>query len=214
MARGISVKTLLGKTFNTFKFDGIWQEVLGEQERSGIWVVYADEKNYKTYFTLKLSEYLTKFENVNYISGEEGTGFTFQQNAKRMQIDFKNPKIKFYNFLLIEEIEEILSKRQAAKIMVIDNATSYIDDLKSATLRKLIRDFPKTLFIIICHKEKDEPSTAMGKLAKKLCNVYISLTGSVATVAGRCPGGMILIDDQKAMLYHGSQILKKQGHEK
>ena len=112
MARAISVKTLLNKKFNTFEFDGIWKDVLGEQERNGIWVIYADEKNYKTFFTLMLSQYLSKFENVNYISAEEGTGYTFQQNVTRVKIDFKNSKIKFYEYLEIEELDKVLKNRK------------------------------------------------------------------------------------------------------
>ncbi|AMO19438.1 hypothetical protein [Flavobacterium columnare] len=208
MARGISVKTLLSKTFKTFEFDGIWNDVLGQQERNGIWVIYADEKNYKTSFTLMLSKYLTNFEKVNYISAEEGTGFTFQQTVARMNINFDNPRIKFYKFLEMDELEKVLKNREAGKVTVIDNATSYVDELKSADLRRLLKKYPKQLFIIIAHKEKNEPSTAMGKLAKKLSNVFINLSGSVAFFQGRCPGGELIIDKEKAMLYHGNKINK------
>lgn len=206
MARGITAKTLLSKKFKTFKFDGIWKEVLGEQERGGIWVIYGNEKNGKTTLALLLSEYLTKFENLNYISAEEGTGFTFQQNLSRAKIDFKNTKIKFYEYLEIEELDTMLKKRQSARIVVIDNATAYMDDLKTAVLRKLRRLYPDTLFIIMAHMEKNEPTTAMAKLAKKLCNVYFRIEGLTAFVGGRCPGGAITINEEKAMLFHGSEI--------
>ncbi len=206
MARGITAKTLLSKKFKTFKFDGIWKEVLGEQERGGIWVIYGNEKNGKTTLALLLSEYLTKFENLNYISAEEGTGFTFQQNLSRAKIDFKNTKIKFYEYLEIEELDTMLKKRQSARIVVIDNATAYMDDLKTAVLRKLRRLYPDTLFIIMAHMEKNEPTTAMAKLAKKLCNVYFRVEGLTAFVGGRCPGGSLTINEQTAMLYHGSEI--------
>ena len=206
MARGISAKTLLNKKFKTFVFDGIWEKVLGEQERGGIWVIYGNEKNGKTTLALLLSEYLTKFENLNYVSAEEGTGFTFQQNLSRAKIDFKKSKIKFYDYLEIEEIENMLSKRQNARIMVLDNATAYVDDLKTAVLRKLKRMYPDVLFIIMAHMEKNEPTTAMAKLAKKLCNVYFRIEGLTAFVGGRCPGGTILINEQTAQLFHGSQI--------
>jgi DNA polymerase III delta prime subunit len=206
MARGITAKTLLSKKFKTFKFDGIWKEVLGEQERGGIWVIYGNEKNGKTTLALLLSEYLTKFENLNYISAEEGTGFTFQQNLSRAKIDFKNTKIKFYEYLEIEELDTMLNKRQSAKIVVIDNATAYVDDFKTAVLRKLRRLYPDTLFIIMAHMEKNEPTTAMAKLAKKLCNVYFRVEGLTAFVGGRCPGGSLTINEQTAMLYHGTEI--------
>ena len=206
MARGISAKTLLNKKFKTFVFDGIWEKVLGEQERGGIWVIYGNEKNGKTTLALLLSEYLTKFENLNFISAEEGTGFTFQQNLSRAKIDFKKSNIKFYDYLEIDEIENMLSKRQSAKIMVFDNATAYVDDLKTAVLRKLKRMYPDVLFIIMAHMEKNEPTTAMAKLAKKLCNVYFRIEGLTAFVGGRCPGGKIIINEQTAELFHGSQI--------
>ncbi|GIZ10014.1 hypothetical protein [Flavobacterium sp. UMI-01] len=206
MARGITAKTLLNKKFKTFKFDGIWAKVLGEQERGGIWVIYGNEKNGKTTLALLLSEYLTNFENVNYISAEEGTGFTFQQNLSRAKIDFKNTKIKFYDYIEIEDLTNMLDKRQSARITVIDNATAYVDDLKTAVLRKLKRLYPDTLFIIMAHMEKNEPTTAMAKLAKKLCNVYFRVEGLTAFVGGRCPGGSITINEQTAMLYHGTEI--------
>jgi KaiC/GvpD/RAD55 family RecA-like ATPase len=209
MARGITAKTLLNKTFKTYKFDGIWESVLGEQERGGIWVIYGNEKNGKTTLALLLSEYLTKFENLNYVSAEEGTGFTFQQNLARAKIDFKNTKIKFYDYLEIEEIDNMLTKRQNARIMVLDNATAYVDDLKTAVLRRLKRDYPDVLFIIMAHMEKNEPTTAMAKLAKKLCNVYFRIEGLTAFVGGRCPGGTITINEQTAMLFHGSEIKNK-----
>lgn len=209
MARGITAKTLLNKKFKTFVFDGIWAAVLGEQERGGIWVIYGNEKNGKTTLALLLSEMLTEYENLNYVSAEEGTGFTFQQNLARAKIDFKNTKIKFYDYLEIEEIDKMLNKRQSARIIVLDNATAYIDDLKTAVLRRLKRDYPDVLFIIMAHSEKNEPTTAMAKLAKKLCNVYFRIEGLTAFVGGRCPGGTITINEQTAMLFHGSEIKNK-----
>ncbi|MBF2710084.1 hypothetical protein, partial [Flavobacterium soyangense] len=146
---------------------------------------------------------------LNYVSAEEGTGFTFQQNLSRAKIDFKNTKIKFYDYLEIEEIDKMLTKRQNARIIVLDNATAYVDDLKTAVLRRLKRDYPDVLFIIMAHSEKNEPTTAMAKLAKKLCNVYFRIEGLTAFVGGRCPGGTITINEQTAMLFHGSEIKNK-----
>ncbi|MWB92954.1 hypothetical protein GON26_01140 [Flavobacterium sp. GA093] len=208
MARGITTKTLLNKKFKTFKFDGIWEKVLGEQERSGIWVIYGNEKNGKTTLALLLSEYLTKFENLNYISAEEGTGFSFQQAVKRAHIDFKSSKIKWHDYLEIEDLSNVLEKRQSARIMVIDNATAYVDDLKTADLRRIKRKNPDKLIILMAHMEKNEPTTAVAKLAKKLCNVYFRVEGLTAFVGGRCPGGVLTINEQTAMLYHGSDIKK------
>lgn len=209
MARAISPKTLFEKTYKLFKLLGIWKEVLGEPEKGGIWVLYGNEKNGKTFFALLLAAMISAFENVWYISAEEGTGATFQANAKRAKIEPTNKKIKFQDYVELDEIVEALKKRQAPRVVVLDNATIYNDELKNGALRKLLKDFPNVTFILIAHEEQKEPYTATAKLAKKLCNIYVRIEGLTAFVGGRCPGGKIIIDEQKAMLYHGSEINKK-----
>lgn len=208
MARAISTKTLFEKVYRLFDFDGIWLKVFGMISRGGIWIIYGDEKNGKTTFALKLAEYLTKFAYVLYISAEEGTGFEFQQTAKRVGINPKNPKIKWQEYLEIDQIREKLSKRQAPGIVILDNATVYVDDLKNGALRALLKDFPDTTFILLAHMEKNEPYTATAKLAKKLAKIIIRIEGLTAFISGRCPGGVIMIDEQTAQLCHGSQIKK------
>jgi hypothetical protein len=61
----------------------------------------------------------------------------------------------------------------------------------------------------MAHMEKNEPTTAVAKLAKKLCNVYFRIEGLTAFVGGRCPGGSIIINEETAMLFHGSEIKNK-----
>ena len=214
MAKGVSVKSLLSKVYKTFKFTGVWLLVLGELERSGIWVIFGNEKNGKTQLALQLADYLSRFEKVMYISAEEGVGFSFQQNLKRANIDAKTSKIMFYEYLDYEEIEKILSRREPPRIVFFDNATVYVDDIKTAQLRRLRKNHPNTLFIIMAHEDKKEPVTAMAKLAKKLCTIFIRVEGLTAFVGGRCPGGIINIDLQKAMLYHGSSIIQENGNKK
>ncbi|WP_264520358.1 hypothetical protein [Flavobacterium sp. N1994] len=213
MARAISPKTLYEKVYKTFAFDGIWGDLLGEPEKGGFWVIYGNEKNGKTQLTLQLSDYLSKFETVWYVSAEEGTGKTFQSNVKRAKIDSKNKKLKFSDYVPVEEITERFKSRQYPKVIVLDNATIYNDELKNGVLRKLhllIKDKDVTI-ILLAHIEDNgkEPYTATAKLAKKLCDIYIRVEGLTAFVGGRCPGGIITIDDQKAMLYHGSEITKQ-----
>ena len=206
MARAISTKTLFEKTYDTFIFDGVWKIVIGIISKGGIWLIYGDEKNGKTTLGLKLAEYLSKFENVWYISAEEGVGFEFQQTASRIGIDPKNPKIKWQDYTALSEIKEKLTKRQAPKVVFLDNATVYVDELKNGILRKLLIDFPNTTFILLAHMEKNEPYTATAKLAKKLAKIIIRVDGLTAFVSGRCPGGIITINEQTAQLYHGSKI--------
>jgi len=61
--------------------------------------------------------------------------------------------------------------------------------------------------IFLAHEEKREPYTATAKLCKKLAKIIVHIEGLTAFISGRCPGGTITINEQTAMLYHGSQIL-------
>lgn len=209
MARAISTKTLFEKVYKTFEFDGFWLLVFGVIAKGGFWIIYGNEKNGKTLFALKLAEYLTKFENVLYVSAEEGTGKEFQSNAQRAKLDPSNSKIKFIEYIDLISLRNKLSKRQSPRIVILDNITVYVDELKSGKLIKLKDDFPNTTFIFLAHEDKKEPSTATAKLCKKLAKIIVRVVGLTAFVSGRCPGGIIVADEQKAILYHGSQIAKK-----
>jgi DNA polymerase III delta prime subunit len=210
MARAISTKTLFEKVYKTFSFDGIWLSILGVLSKGGIWVVYGDEKNGKTTVALQIAEYLSKHEKVWYLSAEQGTDKEFQATAKIAGVNPKNSNIKWSEYIPIDELRSYLAKRQSPKIVFIDNATVYVDDLKYGALRKLLLDFPEVTFILVAHMESNEPYTATAKLAKKLAKVIIRVEGLTAFISGRCPGGTIIINDEKAMLIHGSQIKEKQ----
>lgn len=83
MSRTISVKKLYSKKFKTFPFQGLFKEIFGAPSTSGIWLIYGKEKNGKTWGTLLLSEYLSQYEKVLYISAEEGTDMEFQKAVQR-----------------------------------------------------------------------------------------------------------------------------------
>lgn len=209
MSRAVSLKSLLEKKYKTFDFDGFWLLVFGIIAKGGFWIIYGGEKNGKTLFALKLAEYLTKFENVLYVSAEEGTGKEFQANAQRARLDPKNKRIKFTDFIDLESLKSKLSKRQSPRIVLIDNITVYVNELKGGQLYKLKDEFPNTTFIFLAHEDKNEPYTATAKLCKKLAKIIIRVVGLTAFVSGRCPGGTIILNEEKAMLYHGSEINNK-----
>jgi KaiC/GvpD/RAD55 family RecA-like ATPase len=206
MARAISTKSLLEKIYKNFEFDGIWLLVLGVIAKGGFWLIYGNEKNGKTLFALKLAEYLTKFESVLYVSAEEGTGKEFQANAERAKLDPKVKRLKFIEYIDLETLKTKLRKRQSPKIVIIDNITVYVSELKNGQLYTLKEEFPNITFIFMAHEDKNEPYTSTAKLCKKLAKVIIRVVGLTAFVSGRCPGGQIVVDEQTAMLYHGSQI--------
>lgn len=207
MARAISTKSLLEKKYKNFEFDGIWLLVLGIIAKGGFWLIYGNEKNGKTFFTLKLAEYLTKFESVLYVSAEEGTGKEFQANVERAKLDPKIRKLKFIEYIDLESLKSKLNKRQSPKIVIVDNITVYVNELKNGRLYTLKDEFPNTTFIFLAHEDNKEPYTSTAKLCKKLAKIIIRVVGLTAFVSGRCPGGTIVVEEKTSMLYHGSQII-------
>lgn len=64
MQRSLTLKNLYDKKFKTFDFDGVWFDTMKKTETNGAWLVFGKEKNGKTWFTLKLAEYLSRFEKT------------------------------------------------------------------------------------------------------------------------------------------------------
>ncbi|WP_425628830.1 hypothetical protein [Cellulophaga lytica] len=206
MSRTLNLKNLYAKKFKTFQFTGIWQQVIGTPESRGIWLIYGKEKNGKTWFCLKLAEYLSSFAKVLYISAEEGAGKNFVEACKRAKLDPENRNLQFLEYTPVEEVENKIVKRNGPKIVFVDNITVYQDDLKYGKLRKLSQEHPSILWVYVAHEEKKMPYTATAKLAKKLAAVIVQVKGLACFVSGRVPGGVITINEEKAMLYHGADI--------
>ncbi|SEP91349.1 P-loop NTPase family protein [Flavobacterium urocaniciphilum] len=207
MARAINTNILLSKTFKLFEFKGLWSSIFGQPSKGGIWIIYGKEKHGKTTFALKLADYLSQYEKTLYISGEEGLEKEFKDAVKRAGVNPKNKRLLFSDYVELGEVKEKLNKRHAPKIIIFDNTTVYNDELKNGELRRLALQYPTTTMIFLAHEEKGEPYTATAKLCKKLAKIIVHIEGLTAFISGRCPGGTITINEQTAMLYHGSQIL-------
>jgi len=209
MSRSLSIKNLYAKKFQQFEFDGLYKTAMGNPESNGIWIIWGREKNGKTWWALKLANYLSKQTKVLYISAEEGTGLDFVAACKRAGLSSNNNDLKFDEYLSIGELNEKLKSRKSAKVVFIDNCTIYADELRAGALRDLIKQYPDKLFVFVAHEEKREPYTALAKLAKKLAKVIMHVQGLATHISGRCPGGIISIDETKAALYWGSEIINK-----
>lgn len=84
--RRLSVSNLNAQRFKYMPFLGEWKRILGEQERTGCWIIYGKEKNGKSTFALQLAKSLAKIEPVLYISAEEGTGSSYTKAVHRVGI--------------------------------------------------------------------------------------------------------------------------------
>lgn len=201
------IKGLYDKKFTSFNMDGAWRAVFGDAEKEGAWLIYGMEKHGKTWFALMLANYLSRFEKVTYISAEEGLSKSLQDVCLRVGISAKNKRIDFIEYEPLTVIYDLLKARNAANIVLMDNVTFYNEELKNGALRRLLLDFPKVLFIFLAHEERGEPYTATAKMVRRIAKIIIRVNGLTAFVDGRCPGGKLIIDEQKAQLYHGNSIL-------
>jgi predicted ATP-dependent serine protease len=203
--RVITLKKMSLKTFKIFQFQGIWQQLFGQPESSGIWLIYGNEKNGKTSFCLMLAEMLSSFKKVLYVSAEQGIDMAFVDATKRLNISVNNNKLIYCDYAPIQEIETLCKSRKGPSIFIIDNATVYADELKNGKLRKLSKTYTSKLFVLIAHEEKNEPYTAVAKVAKKLANIIVNVKGLKAIISGRCPGGVATINEEKAQLFWGHE---------
>lgn len=201
--RTLSLRNLYAKKHETFPFQGIWKETMGEPEQSGLWLVYGAEKNGKTWFSLKLAEYLSSFAKTLYISAEEGMSKTFVEACQRAKLDHENKNLGFLDYIALEDLDEKLSKRKSAKIVIFDNITIYADELKYGGLKRLRQKHSNKLLIFIAHEERGEPYTATAKMARRYAQIIVRVKGLACFISGRCPGGRMDIDEEKASIYHG-----------
>lgn len=209
MARTLSVRNLYSKRFTTLPIKGKYSEAFGEPSDCGLWLIYGKEKNGKTTFALQLADYLSTLKRTLYISGEEGTEKEFTDCCKRAGIEESNGNIHFIDYEPLNELRKRLDSRKSEPVIFIDNMTVYGDELKNGELRKLQKDYPKKLFIFIAHEEAGEPYLATAKLCKRLAKIVCHVEGLACDVSGRCPGGRILINEEKAVLYYGDEINPK-----
>lgn len=204
--RTLSVKNIYSQRFTTLQMDGDYREPFGEPSDNGIWLIYGKEKNGKTTFALQLARYLSTKKKVLYVSAEEGVEMEFTRACSRAGITEKDRNLNFIDYEPLEDLKERISKKKSARIVFVDNITIYNDELKGVALRALQRDFPNHLFVFVAHEDDTggAPYTSSGKLCKKLAKIICHVEGLSAQIAGRCPGGSIIISEKNAALYHGN----------
>jgi predicted ATP-dependent serine protease len=208
MARAITIKNILNKKHKTYQFVGIFKKILGNASTAGIWLIYGKDKNGKTWAALLIAQLLSLFDKVLYVSAEQGIDSDFQEAIIRAKIDPNNKKLQFWEYEPISEIESRLKMRNPPKIVFIDNLSMYKGEITAAHVKQLVVNHPKTHFVLLAHEERNQPYTAAAMMAKKLAKVIFHVQGLAIHVSGRCPGGTLIIDQEKAMLFHGEKIAK------
>jgi archaellum biogenesis ATPase FlaH len=205
MSRSLTTKNLFDKkTGRRVKFSNPkFLELIGNAEAKGCWLIYGIEKNGKTWFALTLARDLCKNEKIAYVSGEEGTDDSFREACRRAGITSYD-RILWDEYMPIEDLIAKFQKPKSANIIFIDNLTVYADDFRDIRFWDFIKQLPDKLIICVAHEERNEPSPAVAKMARKLSKVIIHVKGLRAFISGRFSrGGEMDIDPEKAAEYWG-----------
>lgn len=208
MSRALTISNIYQMKFRTIPFEGIWEKPFGQPEYNGVWIAFGMDKNGKTTFALKLFEYLGTFDRCLYISAEEGISKSIQDTIRRIGMQ-PNKRLQMIGYISIDELEEKLTKRKSARVVFIDNCTVYTDELNKSRLLDLVAKFPHHLFVFLAHEERNVPYTSIARLIKKLAKCIIHVKGLTCMISGRCPGGILTIDEQMSRLYWGNAITEK-----
>lgn len=198
-----SLHAIFNMSFKTYPFTGIWQQVFGEPETNGVWLIYGEEKQGKTWFSILFANYLSTMARVLYVSAEEGISKNFQETCKRAGVTVKS-KMVAAEYAPIEDIEQMLLRKRAPQIVIIDNLSIYNEELKYGKFLDLLRQYPNVLWLFLAHEEGGKPYTSSAKLCSRYAKVIVRVQGLKAFVKGRCPGGELMIDQEKAELIWGT----------
>lgn len=212
---------IFDKKIPTYRLPAKWGEVLGEVPKGGVWIIYGREKNGKTTLALMLSEVFTALQDggntqapvrtydpgVLYISGEEGVGADFREAMKRAGVP-KKTRVKYHDYVTLAEVEVYLQGPRREKIVFLDNATVYHQELMYGGMLRFDRfcKKEKIIAVVLAHEENNEPHPKTALTCKKLAQRIIHVEGLKATIGGRCPGGEVVIDETKAALIWGDNI--------
>lgn len=200
----LSARNLYDMKHECYEFKGHLGEILGKRSKKGAWIIYGREKHGKTAFSLDLIKYLSDYAKVLYVSAEEKDDIEFIENVRRAGIP-SIPNIVFVtkkNALKIENLSASLKKRNAPRIVIIDNMTSYKTEFERGGIEEFMDAHENILLIFISHQERNEPSTAAGRYVKKMAKIIIHVEGLQATIGGRnCPGGVVTIHKDGAERY-------------
>lgn len=204
--RLLSIKQAYSKQFKTLDLDDEWKSIFGEVEKTGRWIVYGKEKHGKTITAFMLAKMLSEHGKVACVLAEEGLSKNVIETMHRVGISDSNRRIGVTGYESFEDLEKRIAKRQSAWCWIVDNITVYKDEASKKQLLEFYRKFEHDkLIIFLAHEERKEPEGAIARLWKKLSQIIIRVEGLVAEVSGRCPGGQIIINEEKANIYWGTE---------
>lgn len=189
ISRAVSVEELLKKKFIELPVEGVWKELLGAPERSGSWFIYGLSGHGKTTFNMQLAKYLTRFGRVEYNTLEEGARKSMQEAVRENRMgECPRGSFKILDKLTIAELRDRLSRPRAAKIVFIDSVQYTF--MTKADYKRLIKDFPDTLFVFVSHARGNQPLGALAEAIMYDADIKIHVLGFKAFSKSRMSRGV------------------------
>jgi hypothetical protein len=189
MAKVLSNGQLLAKRYATADFTGRWLDSFGKPELRGTWFVWGGSGQGKTSFLLQLAHYLVVEHDlrVAYLSLEQGDCKSFQcQWARAGMVDCGN-RVQLWIDFSVADLREKLNNRRAPHVVIIDSI-NYMATLSLKGMSALLRDYPRTLFILNGHAKGEEPKGEIGTVMRFHADVKIRVEGYKAFFSSRFAG--------------------------
>lgn len=185
MKRAMSVRDILDKKYETFPFEGKWEDAFDRPERQGVWFIWGNSGNGKTSFVMQLCKELCKYDRVAFNSLEEGTCLTVQNSLKRFGMAEVSRRLSFIKED-IPALKERLRRHKSFNIVVVDSI-----QYTQMTYKDYIRlkeEFPDKLFIFISHARGKNPKGDAATSVMYDADLKIWVEGYVAYSKGRYRG--------------------------
>ena len=196
----ISVEKLLRKKFKVIELQNEFQELIGNPECAGSFIIYGPSANGKTTFAVQLLKEFCKSKKVGYNSIEEKAKFSFQNALKRGNILSVKGKLKIWISLSVEELTEELIKPKSPDVVFIDSVQYLrmtqrsVNQLTLFEYKNLINRFPNKLFIFISHAKKGEPKGSLAESILHDADVGIYIKDFIATPTKSRYGGKTIYE--------------------
>lgn len=208
MSRAVSTNELLTTSFKLFPFEEKWRRMMGTPERNGVIFIWGDSANGKTRFVLQLAKYLASFAKIDYNSLEEGKCYSQQVAWQENSMHEVAGRIVLLDKMNIEDLDQRLSKKRAAKVVVIDSW-----QYARISFRKFIdlkARHPTVLWIIISQEHKKKPKGLSADDVRFDAMVKVYIQGFVAFSYSRFGGNMpYVIWEEGARRAYGDKMVDK-----
>lgn len=187
LKRALTLQNIADAKVKKFDFTGEWFDAFGTPEATGAWYIFGSSGSGKTSFILLLIKQLSNYENILFVSYEEGEiSEALKVGINRFgMLETKN-KVHVVTDTL-EELEVRLSRRRRAKIVIIDSL-EYSEFKNLKQVRDFVFRYPDTLFVFIGQAEGERPSSELGKKVLFFSRQKIYIEGYRASTRGRSFG--------------------------